>query len=363
MTIELLNGAMWIPWQPPFSNDDPTLGTSTIDAAGERISFILRATKSGTLDQFEFRLSNVNLDNGSTVKFSFQDLDSSGNPDGTADQYRVKTPNSHAWNTTGILSDDGTDTGVKRSVNRGDMIACVIEWNSFVSAPDALNARYIQEQAEASYNLPNAVKSYTGGAWSLITNAVPVVALKYDDATYGFLPGCIPANTLEKDTIGSDATTQEEWGMAISLPAPLLVAGGLLRYETNDNPTTGVVTLYDHDFSTVLEQIPLYVTSISRYISFLFTQGPYDGSYLFAANEVYRIVVSFLDTANDSAEVHRFTVGSTNLLQTVEGGTSFYFTHRTGTSPISDDSWVDDLTSRPFMSLMVVGLDHQTGGG
>lgn len=354
MTLENIDGALWIPWLPAFIGNVPYFNFVTVDAGAEKAAIILRAPQDGTLDQFEWCSLNSDVSNGSDLRYSFQDLDSTGLPNGTATYYRIVSPtfSSTDWQETGILSDDGTDIGVKKAVSRGDMLACVIEWDTF-NSPDILRIGFASGIGATS----NDVLFYSSGTWAAADadGSIPSAALKYDDGSYPYIPGCFPS----LDTTGDELPeTQHEWGMAISFPAPVLVGGVKMFYGTGADTTNAKVTLYDKDFYTILEQVDLKPSLNNRYQHFLFSQ-----EYLFAANEVYRIVVSFTDgTVGDGGLFFKYRFDNQNLLGVGGNAPLRYLTYRYG-ADVSLETWIDDTLSRPFISLMVTGIDHQTGGG
>ena len=141
MTLATVKGGLWIP-KPPAVSTTVSFSTFLIDAAGERVAFVIRVPKTGTLDKAEFRVGTVAINAASQVRVSFQDISAAnGDPDGTQDQFRDIAGSafaSNTWMVPGLMTSDGTDTGVKRSVTQGDLLSVVIEYQTFTAA-DSVN--------------------------------------------------------------------------------------------------------------------------------------------------------------------------------------------------------------------------------
>jgi hypothetical protein len=149
MAIQTFN-----PWLPPYellvARSTTVHDSVTIDASGEKFVFVFRAPKTGNLSKATFCISSVIT--AEDLKVSWQDVDgTTGNPDGTVDQYRVFAKAGITAATliqTGIISSDGTDGGSKRAVTIGDWVACVIEFNSAIGS--------------VTFSMPGIASTYSG---------------------------------------------------------------------------------------------------------------------------------------------------------------------------------------------------------
>src|SRR5438093_3319795 len=96
-----------------------------IDASGEKVAFIVRAPKAGTITDIGFRLGVVTT--GQTLKVSLQDVDGvTGNPDGVVDQSNtvaVADTDDELWKTVTLPG---------RTVVLGEVFAIVIEFNAAI---------------------------------------------------------------------------------------------------------------------------------------------------------------------------------------------------------------------------------------
>jgi hypothetical protein len=353
MAIVQFIGGLWTPWLPPVEEigDSAALGVVRIDAASEKIAFILTCPRSGTLDMFEVNTGAVSLILGSVARYSFQGVNANGLPDGVVDQYRERPDppfvDDFEWVAPGLMTDDGTDTGVKRTVVRGEQIACVVDFSSFV-AGDYYELQHLVTTG-GGYNATNAEWHYTG-SWAEQTSALPIVVLKYDDGDYPFLHGCFPIHFTSYQDISSAEPAN---GMAFSLPAPMLVAGATIRTKATSGsvPTPVEVVLYDKDGQTELEVIQIPTALTERYYTVVFSQDR-----LLAANEVYRLVLRST-SASVYVRVYYYILNSAAILSATEAGENFYYTAG------EPGSWVDQAENRPWMSLLVSGIDHDISGG
>ena len=141
MTFQPVLGGLWgLPWSLYGSGSGLTFSVSLLNSANEKWAAIIRAPRTGTLDKFECRIgTSLATFPGNGLRLSFQDVDlSTGNPDGSVDEFRVVSvsPGVNGWVTPGLMTDDGTDTGVKRSVTAGDYLACVVDFNPTYTTGD-----------------------------------------------------------------------------------------------------------------------------------------------------------------------------------------------------------------------------------
>lgn len=358
MTIETFVGDLQTPYLPPLV-DYGTLVNLSMNDTAHKFGFLVTAPRTGILTGFEFSVGATSTIAGSSiVRFSFQSLDPVGSwqPDGVISHYRLRSAaaaDADTWVFTGLITDDGTDTGVPRSVVQGERFACVIDWDTFV-AGDYFELKCLQTPGEAT-NAPDAVWEYVT-SWVENPAVLPTMALVYDTAdggaAYQFTSGCFPiwlTNTVDFQEFGG------EHGMQFSVPAPLLISGATVRMASTltsgMNPI--VLRLYDTDGVTVLDTVLMpYVAGVARYFTVRFSQD-----FPLAANEIYRIALEMGFSGFDYLILVTFEVASAGLMNAVEGGPSFRYTKRDYGSP----TWDDNELKRPWMALLIRGLDHQTG--
>lgn len=361
MALYSIIGGMLIPSLPPFTSAEPGFSALTMDASTEKVAFVVYIPKSGTLDKFEFKCGIVSLNSASKIKVSFQGL-SGFLPDGTADEYRIIDAtdfSSNAWIIPGLMTSDGTDTGTKRSVTRGDRVACVIEYDTF-TAGDSLVIRTTQIEDNAALR-PCVGYFYNGSAWSSPADNGAIVAILYDDGTYpNLLAGVMPLYTL--DVVSFDVnTTPDEVGVAFSLPAPVRIGGVVFRMKLAGACD---IVLYD-DQSNVLRTVSmvqdtLKATSSYQLIIFPTTvddQGvSRSGDIFLGANVVYRCAIKPTTTTN--VEASYFETDTVAIMNAMPMGANMYYTERT-----DGGTWSDLPEFRIWFGLFVTAIDHDTSGG
>ena len=191
MTTIAVPGGLWLP-NPIYSDSSaPDIKTAvTLSFTTWKGAFIFRAPKSGTLDSFEFQISNPG--GNYTLKCGFQDRTSSGHPDDTYDEYAsVNIISGSSWIAPGTMTSDGTGvTGTKRSVTAGDWVVCVVEITAGTSPSFSLKGLGF---SNATTQGPHqAYYERYVSSWGEL-GAMPLVILKYDDGTYA-IP-CSRANS------------------------------------------------------------------------------------------------------------------------------------------------------------------------
>lgn len=357
MTIQTIPGGLWLPSSAPFSNATPAfVGIGGLTAAASRTAFIFQVRRTGTLDWFEWRqhANTNNPDNG--VRISFQDLDASGNPDNTEDQYSIITAGfgANTWIVPpSYMGAGGPGSGAKRAVTKGDWIACCLRFENFVASDSItisnvnLVARNAVNQALTSYI---ATSTNSGTSWSKTATGSIIIALKYDDGTYDYydVPN-FPYSNLNARVFGS-ASTPDERGLLFQVPFPCRLAGVWWRIDPDNDFD---IVLYDAA-SSVVETIAVVHTNVDG-------QNSENGYWPFASgvnltkNVNYRVVLkpsagtigSFDGDFNSSA------IRAAN-----PGGSTWKSTSRTDAG-----AWTDTDTNLPIMGLVFDGFDDGTSGG
>ena len=324
-----------------------------LDAAAEKCAFIVRAPKAGILHKVRFRTATVTT--GDTLKVSFQDVDmTTGDPDGTPDQFRtivVANGDDNASLVTGILSSDGTDTGTKRTVAMGELLAVVIEFDSFVAG--VLNIA-TQNTVNPPGTSAGCYTDHFTAAWAKNVSSVPRLALEYSDGTYEAMPyvdAAVAGVALE--TINS-GTTPDEIALLFQVPFLCKVAGiwGFLDLDGDAD-----VVLYDTDGATPLESV-----SLDTNVRIGATAGVFhafwDTEVTLAKDVTYRLSYKPTSVTNTSLFVGSYTAAA--VLDSVSGGQECHYTSR-----VDAGAWTPDTTKRPLMGLILSALDDgvSTGGG
>lgn len=340
-------GCVWLPdwdWVPANANMDFAT-IVTVNAVGEGYGLIVRAPKTGTLQSFGLHVGGLSLTG--TIRLSFQDVDASGFPDGTEDQFRdvVQPGGGMVQNTffepSGALTSDGTDTGTKRSVTRGDLIACVADCTAFTSGGVSFIAL---SQSTAQHTVfPYSVFDAGIGWQKQDTNAVHL-SLKYADGTYPFIPNAWPVTFPINDHVFNNTSSPDEIALKIVPMVPMKV-GGFKAYLDLDGACD--VVLYDEN-NTVLTSVSLTsgargATNI-RLCSMVFPD-----EVELTMGRTYRL--SFKPTSATSIQMQTMDVPSIDHMALLNGGAAFTYSTR-----VDGGTWTDSATRRPCASLLVTHL-------
>ena len=348
MAIQTLEG-FWLPELP--NSAQFSSGALRLDANGEKSAFVFQAPKTGTLDKAEFRLGTATFGGSSVLRVSFQNINmSDGNPDGTQDQYRDMTSlTANAWNTPGLMTDDGTDTGAKRSVTRGDLLAVVWEYATFTAGDDvqvALSVRSAEPDHDLGY-----VTQFTA-SWSKIASRYAHVALKYSDGTYATPVGAFPASDINTTTYNSGSTPDER-GLRFQLPFPASLAGFAAQIDLDG---AADVVLYDAAGSAIAGGSVSMDPDVRGSTALTRKSRIFASSIELEADTTYYLLVK--PTSVTDIILADFDVASAGIMSGFRPGTEWYYAHRTDGGSITTTT-----TKRPYMQLMLDGFDDGAGGG
>lgn len=323
-----------------------------LDADGEKLGFIVQAPKAGTLHKVHFLTGTVTEEDD--LKVSFQGIDAdTGKPDETADQFRVVTlldTNDNATLSTGIMTDDGTDTGAARTVTKGERLAIVIEFNSYTDGN--LNIAGRGSGIPFHTNGMNYCTHKTAGAWGAHT-AQPIVALEYSDGSFAWLPMNPGAVARTVSATYNNTSTPDERGNIIRVAAPMQVTGlwavGIFGADVE-------LVLYDSDGTT-----PLMTCSIDKDLAGGIANpclyAPIGSTTVTLAKDTnYRMAVK--PTSASGITIYSEQYGSAARLDQASGGSSIHQTTRTDAG-----AWSETTTNRYLCGVLTSGYDDGAGGG
>ena len=336
---------------PAWSASPPSTSAVTLNASGDKIGFIIQIPKAGTLEYFEWLAGTVsnNPDNG--MRLSFQTVDpATGLPDGVVDQFFVMAGpfTSGTWQTpSGPLTDDGTGTGVKRTVTQGEYLSLVIDFSSFV-AGDSIGIANIGARQVAMSSCAY-VGDGSSGAYLKSDNTLLPWALRYDDDSYAQIAPVWPLTTISTVTFGSGSTPDER-GLRFQLPFAARITGANLCAD------------FDNDVDVVLyDAADNILTSISTIGLFRAVGNPsyqdihFESDVDLAANTTYRLTV--LPTTASTVSLSQWSANTNALFAATGTGVEWYLTTRTNAG-----AWTDTTTAQPFISLILNGLANGAVG-
>jgi len=306
--------------------------TLTIDASTEKVGITMQAPKTGNIDTIWFHLSGVTGTH--TLRYSIQGVDASGFPNGTIAQSGTGTA-ANGWFSLTL--------GTSHSVTRGEVMAVVCDFSAYTSGGVGVTTTNVQD-----YLFPYI--SHLTASWAKVSRS-PVVALQYDDGSFGAAPGVYPLAI--SDQTYNNGSTPDECGLIFSLPYPCKVLG--MAVTTRSITGLPEFVLYDSDGSTVLET---YTIADADYTNS--TTGTYviifDTSPTLQANTNYR--AAFKPTTASDIRLVYGDAPSAAALDGMPGGSEFHWTQRTNAG-----SWTETTTRRPLIGLLLDSVDDGLGGG
>lgn len=359
--VEIPGGGIFAPAPIAWSEAGvPTFETYTLDTTTRKFAIIFRVPESNTLDKFEFGLRTVTQAPANGLKVSFQDV-VGGEPDGTATHFRVVTSGltTISWVSPDAITDDGTDTGNKKVAVRGDLVACVIEFESF-SFGDDLDIAVL---AGSQYTIKGAyiLSANLLGVWTKGTGipCMGLVVTDYEVVDVDISDGhiAVPNTYPVYDIIADAAEFEEEAGMVFHFPAPVRIGGGyvfvspLVDFE---------VVLYDvEDEYREVERVSIslddYLANGNNqdYVEFRFLSD-----HLIDANKPYILAIATQDISDVVDFAYLWSSNIHTALGFPFGGTWYASSHKEA------GVWAGEGVANllPLFGLLVTGIDHEIGG-
>jgi len=334
-----------------------TTFANALTSALIRNAFVIRVPKTGTLDWVEWRTGAVSNQPDNGVRVSFQGVDAAGAPDNTDDQFIIM-PQPFSANTWQVpaayMGSTGGGSGTKRSVTAGEFLACVFRLESAVASDSIFIALMNGQNSgltpagilEVPQNSTNS-----GTAWAAAADQA-VLALKYDDGSYGFIrDGILPMTTLSSTAFGTGSNPDER-GLVFQVPFPARLKGFYISYDSQ--AVAHDLVLYDAT-----------PTAIETLTGSIFQKPGANGGYAYyefatprdlTANVNYRITL--LPTTASTVVLYEYTFPTQAIREAFDGGPTWMTTHRNNAGAFSNE-----VTIRPAIHLVFSGFDNGAGGG
>lgn len=322
-------------------------GTLLMDAAAEKIAYLVQAPLTGTLNSIRFRTATVTT--GDTLKVSFQGVDAAtGDPDGVAAQYRTIVVASGDDNTilsVGLITTDGTDGGVKRSVTKGDLFFVVFEFDSFVAGSINLSSVTLLAASQVGY-----ADHYTA-SWAKHATTGGGIGLVYNDGVIYYTPSCGLGTNVANGAFSS-SSTPDEVALKFKFPVAQTISGAWY-YVDGDGDYD--IVLYDSDGTTSLASKSfdkdVRQSTLVGLTYFLFA------SEITISAETY-YYLSLKPTTTTGVDLRYSTFISADNMNSMQGGQSFHKASRTDAG-----AWTADTTIRPAAGLLLSTMFGASSGG
>lgn len=356
--VQVPGGFLYPPllqWNPTFDIDnEPSWQDYIMNSGTRQIAIIFRAPKSGVLERFDFLIGDVVTQTPTNgLKVSFQNV-SNGEPNGTSTYFRnVPSGNIFASDQCipGVITDDGTDNGNKKTIERGELLACVIEFESFTTG-DSLEMRHC---TQATYAAKGAylLTADNVGSWTT-QPGIPILTLVYEGED--FVPMIDTAGLYDIGrSLISQSLLNDEGGLAFTLDAPARVGGVYITVKSEEDFT---LKLYDAEANEILESISIdldehYPNSDSVDTILIRFSEP---DRLLQPNQIY--ILSVTPGGTGILTIYTLFVWDTPYMAALPGGSDWHYRRRS-----NDGDWLIDNSARPMFGLHITGIDHDTSGG
>jgi hypothetical protein len=316
--------------------------TNALNSTADTQDFIFACPRAGTLKQVHVVFPTVTT--GDDIKFSFQDLNTTtGDADGTADQYRVKTVSTgDAGNriASGIISSDGTDVGTKRTVTKGQKLALRVEFDSWVAGNMLLSIGWL----ESNWSGYPGVKE--NGSTEQFN--FPNFVLEYDDGIFP-VSGVYPVDSFSTVSIGT-GTTPDEIGSKFQLPFPTTVVGVRLSgFDIGD-----IEVQIENAGASVLAGPAKFHFEPNDAGSTLGRDIYFDTEVALAKDTAYYLVYK---TTSATTGICRYLDVTSGHLAAWPGGTNWPYVERTDAG-----AWTEVATKKLPFALICTAFADDTGG-
>ena len=345
-----------VPGRFVYPYTDPTLWnsnnnglSSTLDNANDYFAFVFTVPKTGTLNTAHFMMTQQTTIED--IHVSFQDVDSNGDPDGTADQFRVYTPvggDLDNYISPGLITSTGADGGTKRSVTQGDKLAVVIRFDSTGGDIDIL--RGIGRDNTKDEGAPYILFSTDAGTnWSP-SQVWCAIMLEYDDGI-AHVPDCLPLKDRNQYSLATTSSPTDELGFKFQVPFACKVVGVIIGGAVTDV----VVGIEDASKVVVATAVrPFWendtASGVKRYVYFE------QAEVTLAANTDYYI--TWRPTTTSSRITYSWDIEDAGARAAFPWGTTSSVNTRE-----DNGSWSELTTETMLVSLIISGIDDGAGGG
>ena len=316
-----------------------------LNVDGEKVGYAFEVPKTGTLDKVKFLIGNT-MTAADDMTVSFQDLDSSGFPDGTADQSVTVSAASivaNAMVTTGSLIDGGS---AKRSVTKGDRLSIVVEFGPFVDGNFEIRNWDLggHEHAKgATYGL-----THNGTVWSK-ASVIPTFVLIYDDASIALIEGSAPMKTRQALSYNS-TDSPDEHALKFQVPWPCRSSG---FWGSFDIDNAADVKLYE---GTTEKATASLISSFRGGTDRQMYQGKWDTAFTLTKDTDY--FISLLPTTTSDVGILSYDADAAGDWAQSSLGTLPF-----GADRVNAGAWADRTTRRMFIGIIIDQLDDGVGGG
>src|SRR3972149_8910367 len=191
----------------------------TLDTTGEKAATIFQIPADGNITKLGFRTATVTT--GDTLKVGLYTVDASGDPTATA--YKGMVAGTQAI----LATEDNTYFNVTlgtqaTSVVKGDLVALVIEYDSYVAGNMVITG--LGSSSSVLFGFPYGDLYTTSWAKQ---NSLPFATIEYTGGVYYPMLGVYPVGSAgaTSTAYNLDTATFDEYGIHINIPVPARAVG------------------------------------------------------------------------------------------------------------------------------------------
>ena len=326
---------------PGIANIANQSTTYVLDAAGEKAATIFQIPADGNITKLGFRTAAVTT--GDTLKIGLYTVDASGDPTATAykgmvagTQAVLATEDNIYFNVT--LGTQAT------SVVKGDIVALVVEYDSYVAGSMVLTG------LGSTIGFPYG-DLYTA-SWAK-QNTLLFATIEYTGGVYYPTLGIFPVATAGTSNIAYnvDTATFDEYGIHINIPVPAravgiwvvsaVAAGANFEAILYEGTTALKTVTHDGDYASA--------TTSKQF--FLFFPTAQD----LTANTDYYIAIR--PTTTNNVNCYAFTAPSVAAAAQFHGGAGAYRVKR-----LNQGAWTEETTIIGQMGIILDAFSDGVGG-
>lgn len=330
---------------PRIPSSDSNSNVGTMNAVGESAALIgylhleggsgsKTISSGGGKIYFATGGSNTFANAGTNLRIGIQDVDATGNEDGTFDVYADLVGGTDTITSNAIRS-TAMETGSK-TMSHGDLIAIAFE----MTARGGTDSVTLRNRSTGGVGMPYMTTD-TGSGVSKAGGAVFDATIEFDDGTIGWIQGCLAWHTYGLTGNINTGTTPDEYALIFQLPFPAMISGAQPMLNLPGTTSDFEVILYSDPLGTPVAERTTAVdgdllggiTVTTRYYV------PFSSDYSLAKNTKYALAVR--PTTANSLTLMRmgFNTGNAKLRRpTVLGENASQGTRSNQTGSFSEDT-------------------------
>lgn len=335
MSLQSIKAGIYLPEIPNVTALAGMFAGLVIDAAAEKVAFIFQIPKTGTITTLGFLTGVVTT--ADTLKVGLYTVDpATGVPTATA--YGGMVAGTQAAPASNTFYEVALGTNASATVD--DVVAMVIEFNSFVAG----NLKIAMMDATVARGFPY-VAHYAPAAWAKY-GYTPDCVVKYNDGTYG-PEGCLPIITSAATSF-TTTSTPDEVALRVSVPFVSRAWGCWILVDADADCE---VILYEGTTVRATATIDKDVRGAT--VGRIF-QLKFPTAYALAANTEYFLALK----PSGTVSYYDFSINAAGIMDCFSGGQNIYFASRTDAG-----AWSLNTSRRLWAGLILDQFDDGAGGG